>query len=221
MRRFIIVSFAFLCFISLPAFSQNFRLNAGGSYSFFNNINERPVSFYGYGINYSYYFYKRSGLFISYDHYLPVKYYGLVPLVWYSPEDKIPVYITGGANSVVFGFRYKIVDPDSKRIEINTTIALSSFNHKGSYHIEETLIEDAVGNKVRSVYTGVELILKKGFLPLAISGGYNIVYGQNEYINNNFDTFSVPFSSSVVIKIGISLPVMKGPTPSQIKLIEF
>lgn len=215
MRRYI---FMFFVLLSLPLYSQNFRLNAGGAYSFFNNINERQVSFYGYGINYSYYFYKKAGLFISYDHYLPVTYYGLVV----SAEKKIPVYITGGGNVTAFGFRYKIIDPDSKRMEINATLALSTFHHKGSYHIEESVISDGIENRVKSYYTGIELVLKKGIFPIAISLGYNFVRNQKGEIEDKFmGTFSVPFSSYPSIKAAISLPVMKGPVPSQIKQIEF
>lgn len=217
MRRYLFVLFAF---ITLPLYSQKFRLNAEGAFSHFSNINERQVSFYGFGLNYSYYLYKKLGIVIGYDHYLPATYYGLVPIVSYRVDEKIPVIITGGANAITFGFRMKIIDPDSKRIEVNTTIAISSFNHKGSYHIEETLIK-GVQNRVNSIYAGIELILKKGNFPVAISGGYNFVLGQKEYVVNYYDAFSVPFSSSFLIKAGISLPVMKGPSPSQIRQIEY
>lgn len=210
-----------MVFLSMPLYSQNFRLNAGGAYTLFSNINNRQVSFYGYGVNYSYYFYKKAGFFVSYDHYLPVTYYGTVPTkILYSEKDLIPVYITGGANSLTFGLRMKIIDPATKKIELNTTLAFSSFNHKGSYYIEETLF-NSIQNKVKSVYAGVEFILKKGNLPLAISGGYNFVLNQGKPVTDNWDFYSVPFSSHLVIKAGISLPVMKGPTPSQIKQIGF
>jgi hypothetical protein len=219
MRRFIILSFAFLSFLALPIHAQNFRLNAGGAYSFFNNINDRQVSFYGYGINYSYYFYKRVGIFISYDHYLPVTYFGLIPLDIYDTEAKIPVYIKGGANAKSFGFRIKIADPGSRKIEVNTTLAISSFVHKGGYHIEESLRND-IENRVKSFNTAIEVIFKKIKIPVAISFGYNFVIGQKDYISN-WDLFSVPFSSSVVIRTGISLPVMRGPVPAQIKQIAY
>ena len=217
MRRYLFVLFAF---ITLPLYSQKFRLNAEAAFSHFSNINDRQVSFYGFGLNYSYYIYKKLGLVIGFDHYLPATYYGLVPIVSYRVDEKIPVIITGGANAITFGFRMKVIDPDSKRMEVNTTIAISSFNHKGSYHIEETLI-NGVRNRVNSIYAGVELILKKGNFPLAISGGYNFVRGQKEYVVNYYDAFSVPFSSSFLIKARISLPVMKGPSPSQIRQIEY
>jgi|WetSurMetagenome_2_1015567.scaffolds.fasta_scaffold186462_1 hypothetical protein len=219
MRRFILLFFIFLSFLALPLRAQNFRLNAGGAYSYFNNINERQVSFYGYGINYSYYFYKRAGIFISFDHYLPVTYYGLIPLDIYDEEAKIPVYINGGANAKSFGFRFKIADPGSQKIEVNATLALSSFVHKGSYHIEESLRND-IENRVKSVNTAIEVILKRIKIPIAISCGYNFVLGQKDYISN-WDLFSVPFSSSLVVRAGISLPIMRGPVPAQIKQITY
>lgn len=214
MKKYLIV---FLFCLSVPnLYSQNFRLNAGGSFSHFGNIYNREVSFYGFGINYTYYFYKRAGLYMGFDHYFPTTYYGL-SYVYEGPG--IPVYITGGANNLNLGLRLKVIDPDSKRIEINATAAISSFIHAGSYHIEEARVDEII-NHVNSFYAGMELILKKLSLPVAFSGGYNFVLNQEEGYKE-WDGFSVPFSSSFVVRAAISLPVMKGPAPSQIKKIEY
>lgn len=209
MKRYILI---FLIFLSIPLYSQNFRLNVEGALSRFENINDRQVSFYGLGLDYSYYFLKKAGLFITFDHYFPTEYYGVAMLQY-------PVYITGGANSFDFGLRYKVIDPDSKRIEVNGSVAISSFIHKGSYYIEDVSY-DEIYNKVKSVCLRGELILKKLPVPLAVSAGYNYVFNQNgtSYYQ---DLFSVPFSSYYTVKFAFSLPVMKGPAPDRIKKIDF
>lgn len=186
-------------------------MNVGGAFTGFSNINERSVGFYGYGFNYSYYFYKEAGFVIGFDHYFPATYYG--------KYVDVPVYIKGGANAFNLGLRYKIIDPDSKKIEINSTFGFSFLKHEGIYHIEETEFSDIL-NKVRSIYAGVEFILNKSRFPFAISAGYNFVQGQKKPFID-WSQNSVPFSSSITLRAAISLPVMRGPTPSQIKQIVY
>ena len=213
MKRYLLLLFIFLY---LPLHAQNFRINAGGAVSYFNNIYNRNVSFYGYSVNYSYYFYKKTGFYINFDHYFPATYYALS----YAYDDpQVPVYITGGANALDLGLRFKIADPDSKKVELNTTLAISSFGHSGSYHIEESIVYD-IRNSVKSLYAGMEFILKKVYIPFAISAGYNLAINQ-KIPYKNWDGSSVPFSSSIVIRAGISLPIMKGPVPANIKSIEY
>ena len=222
MRRYI---FLFFALTALPLYSQNFKLNAGGSYSFFSNINERQVSFYGYGINYSYYLYKRAGLFVTYDRYLPSTYFGMVQY-WDSETATAPAYISGGANSFGLGFKMKIIAPASKKAEVNTFIGSSLFIHKGTYNKEPFIrhyggwwISD-IKNVVNSVYFGTEVIFNLAGIPLFLSGGYNQVFGQ-KVPYDKWDGFSVPFSSSLTVKAGITFPVMKGPVPVDIKPIEY
>jgi hypothetical protein len=222
MKRYIL---SFLILLSIPVYSQNFRINAGGAYETFSSINSRPVSFYGIGINYSYYFYKRLGFNLGYSRYFPTTYYGKVQY-WDLEDFTAPAYIKGGANSFAIGFKVKIADPDSKKVEINAIIGSSVFIHKGTYdktpfirHYEGWFITD-IKNVVNSVYFGTEIIFKLGNFPLFISGGYNQVLGQKAAYDE-WDGFSVPFSSSVQLKAGISLPVLKGPVPSEIKKIEY
>jgi hypothetical protein len=210
-----------LSLFSLTVYSQNFHLNAGGAFALFPDINSKPVLFSGYGINYTYYLFKRTGFYLGFNHYLPVTYYGELP---YSASDNgtIPVYITGAANSFEWGVKVKVIKPESKKIEVNAILAESIFTHKGSYNNDPfTKISQEgslIHNVIPSFYLGAEMIFKAGSLPLFISGGY--VNGERKPYGG-FGEYSVKFSSSLVVKAGISLPIMRGPVPSDIKLIKY
>ena len=214
-----------LLFISSPLYAQNFNLNIGFSQNRFSSINDRSVSFNGISAGYSWYFYKRAGAYLGYAHYFPATYYGIIKY-WDMGYGTAPAYITGGADDIKAGLRFKLVDPGSKKIEINATVAGSYLVHDGEYdkepflrHYEGTFLPD-IKNRVRSVYAGAELIFRSFGLPLFISGGYNYAI-DHEIPYDDWDGYSTSFSSSVEFKIGISLPVMKGPVPSQIKTIVY
>ena len=215
----------FLLLISSPLYSQNFNLNIGYTRDRFNSINERKVSFNGINAGYSWYFYKRAGVYLGYTHYLPSTYYGIIKY-WDMTYGIAPAYITGSADDIKAGLKLKLFDPGSKKLEINATVAGSYLIHNGKYnkepflrHYEGTFLPD-IKNKVTSLYSGMEIIFRSFGMPFFISGGYNYVFGQ-EIPYDEWDGFSTPFSSSVELKIGISLPVMKGPVPSQIRTIEY
>lgn len=218
--------FLIFLLISLPLFSQNFRLNIGGTQSLFSNINNRKVSFYGINAGYSYYFYKKFGLYLGFSHYFPTTYYGKVKY-WDQEYGTAPANITGGANDFEAGLKLKIFDPKSKKIEINTTLSGSLLTHKGKYdkepflrHYEGGTFLPDIMNKVKSLYVGAEAIFKAGNIPVFISGGYNHVPGQKKPFDD-WRGYSVPFSSRINFRVGISFPVMKGPVPSEIKMIEY
>ena len=218
MRRYFTI---LLSLLSLSLYSQNFHLNGGGVIAFFPDINERKVTFPGYGINYSYFFFKNTGLYLGFNHFFPVTYYGKVP---YGDNSTVPAYITGGANSAEMGMKIKVFNPDTKKVEISSILGLSFLSHKGSYHTDSYIRKVGyvydIKNLVNSYFLEMEMIFKAGTIPLFVSGGYHFVIGQKEPYNEG-GYYSVPFSSAVVVRAGISLPVMRGPVPSEIKKIEY
>ena len=111
MKKYLLL---FFWLVSFPVNSQNFRLNIGGSYDFFSNINNYQISFYGYSAGYTYYFHKRVGMSLVFNHYFPTTYYGIVRFSS-DPEDILPAYITGGGNCLETGLRYKLFAPASKQ----------------------------------------------------------------------------------------------------------
>ena len=215
----------FLLAVSSPLYSQNFRLNIGFSQNRYSSINNLKVPFNGISAGYSWYFYKKAGVYAGYSHYFPATYYGIVKY-WDMTYGTAPAYITGGADDFKVGMRVKLLDPPSKKIEINATVAGSYLIHKGEYdkepflrHYEGFFLPD-IKNKVTSLYSGAEVIFKVAGVPLFVSGGYNYAVGQ-DIPYDDLDGYSTPFSSSIEFKLGISLPVMKGPVPSRIKTIEY
>jgi hypothetical protein len=218
MRRYFVI---ILSLLSLTLYSQNFHLNGGGVIAYFPDINKRQVIFSGYGLNYSYYFFKKAGIYLGYNHFFPVTYYGQVP---YGDNSTVPAYIVGGANNAEMGMKMKVFTPDTKKVEITSILGLSFFSHKGIYNTDSYIRQAGyvyeIKNMVNSYFLEVEMILKAGTIPLFISGAYNFVIGQKEPYNEG-GYYSVPFSSAVVVKAGISLPVMRGPVPSEIKKIEY
>jgi hypothetical protein len=218
MRRYFVV---ILSLLSLSLYSQNFHLNGGGAFTYFPDINKRQVLFSGYGLNYSYYFFKKVGIYLGYNHFFPITYYGEVP---YGDNSTVPAYIKGGANSEEIGMKMKVFNPDTKKVEITSILGLSFFSHKGIYNTDSYIRQVGyvyeIKNMVNSYFLEVELVFKAGSIPFFISGAYNFVIDQKEPFKEG-GYYSVPFSSAVVVKAGISLPVMRGPVPSEIKKIEY
>lgn len=222
MRKIVCLLFFVL---SLPVHSQNFRLNLGTSRVMFSNINDRRVSFNGINAEYSYYLFRKAGIYLGYNYYFPSTYFSIVRY-WDWEDNTATANITGGAHDLEAGMKIRFTNPSTGKIEVSTTIAWSVFFHKGNYDKEQliryyggTFLPD-IRNRVLSVYIGPGIIFKAGNLPVSLSGGYNQVVGQGEPYDE-WDGYSMPFSSSAEIRIGISLPVMRGPAPSEIKMIRY
>ena len=204
----------FTCF-SLSVFSQNFKLSLGGSYLAFKNINERPVSFKGYGVNYTYFVFKKVGVMLGYNIYAPTTYYGLFNTYTTNGKYKlIPYYITGGATSFDLGVILKIADPESKKILLYSDFSTSFFHHEGKYGAEAI---PEIFNNFASLHGGLGFVFKIGSTPLYIAAGYNFVPHPKPY--DYIGLYSTSFSSYLNFKAGINLPIMRGPVPADIKPI--
>ena len=212
LKSYLIVIFT--CF-SLSVFSQNFKLSLGGSYLLFNDINERQVSFKGYGLDYTYFIYKKVGVMLGYNIYTPTTYYGLYNTYTTNGNYKlIPYYINGGATSFDFGVILKIADPESKKILLYSDFSTSFFHHTGKYGAEA--IPDILNN-FASLHGGLGLVIKIRSTPLYIAAGYHWVPKPEPY--DYLGLYSTSFSSYFNFKAGINLPIMRGPVPADIKPI--
>ena len=181
----------------------------------FNDINDRPVLFNGYGIDYTYFFKKRIGFKLGYNVYLPTTYYGLYKTYTNYPDYKLtPYYITGDAWAFDIGFVIKIADPESKKILLYSDLSASFFRHTGAYSAD--LIPDIINN-FGSLHGGLGLVFKIRNTPLHIAAGYNLVPNPKPY--DYLGLYSTEFSSYFNFKAGISLPIMRGPIPADIKPI--
>jgi hypothetical protein len=208
-----------------PAPGQNFKLNIGGSSIFFPNINDHQVFFNGLGFSYNYSVIKLLGFHFSYNYYFPVTYYGKVHLLY---EDiGVPVYITGPANSSDFGLHFRLFDPPSGRLQIYSTLSLNVFNHTGTYNKDPVITFFGgwspydIATQIVSVNYTLGCIFKIHYLPLFVSISYNQVMHQEGPDGTYWKGYSVPFSDSWMLQTGLSFPILRGPTASQIKDIKY